>query len=120
VKEEAFDVVLEGDDGLDVEQVKLELVQLFSHYDPKKTLSHLTKKERTNLARLEVLKRPFMKVKYSSPSLDRYIENYLLYSVSLDREGRKEFVKVASSFYSGEHLDEDDLKLEMLRREMIR
>ena len=108
-------------DELDVEKVKLEIMKLFSHYNPNKTLSHLTPRERYFLAKMEVLAEPFHKAKFRSETLSKYIQNYLLYSVSLNREGRREFVRVASSFYSGITEEEPELReAEMLRRSLLK
>ena len=108
-------------DEVDVEKVKLEIMKLFSHYNPNKTLSHLTPRERYFLAKMEVLAEPFHRAKFRSEALSKYIQNYLLYSVSLNREGRKEFVRVASSFYSGVAEEEPELKeAEMLRRALLK
>jgi len=109
-------------EDVDVERVKLEIMKLFSHYDPLKTLSHLTPKERFFLARLHSFASPFLKAKFESEALTRYIQNYLLYSVSLNREGRKEFVRIASSFYSGDVIEEQEIQkqAEALRRALLK
>ena len=109
------------EEEINVERIKLEIMKLFSHYEPNKTLSHLTPRERYFLARLEVCAEPFHKAKFRSKALSEYIRNYLLYSVSLNREGRKEFVRIASSFYAGQLEEDATLKeAELLRRALLR
>lgn len=125
-EDEILDLDVEGEyteekeDEIDVEKVKLELVKLLSLFEEKRTLSQLTHRERFWLSKLELLRRPFHRLNYESRSLTEYINAYLLYGVSLDRKGREEMVKLASSFYAGLTEEENvGMEAEQIRRLLL-
>jgi len=81
------------------EKIKLDLIKEFTPPNLR-AKSELTVFERYNLARLELLVEPFMKTKYRNHFLDRFINAYLEYGISLHRKGRLETKEVIQSFYA--------------------
>lgn len=90
------------------EKVKVEILKEFTP-SSLKAKSEVTVLERYNFARLELLSSPFKNIEYDNKFLRKFIENYLEYGISLNRQGRKETKEVIQSFYNAMAMEEQQL-----------
>lgn len=80
------------------EKVKVDLLKEFTPSDLR-AKTDISGYERYMLARMEILTAPFVKVKHHNDYLRRFIDSYLIYGISLHRQGRLETKDVLKSFY---------------------
>ena len=80
------------------EKVKVDLLKEFTPSDLR-AKSDISGYERYMLARMEILAAPFVRVKHHNDYLRRFIDSYLVYGISLHRQGRLETKDVLKSFY---------------------
>lgn len=81
------------------EKIKLDLIKEFTP-PSLKAKSEVTVSERYYFSRLEILAEPFVRIQYRNHFLDKFIDTYLEYGISLFRKGRVETKDVIQSFYA--------------------
>lgn len=98
------------------EKVKVDLLKEFTPSDLR-AKSDISGYERYMLARMEILTAPFVKVKHHNDYLRRFIDSYLVYGISLHRQGRLETKDVLKSFYEATALTTEEALMQHTKEE---